>query len=574
MNGLVLAMTLAALPSQKAANAALADYMSALAVAKTRWARMAQLTVDGKVGEAKALGERLPPVLAQDFGESDTSRFRDVPYRPDALAWARWSYTRGQPALEAWLYRQAGDAGLALTQDQRKQWFHACAEMGDVECLARLGPEQTLTPDDRGKLEALTARTLAPPEALQARRALARPFSLTLALERWALAPRTAEDRVQRLMFVRDILWKDGRRLANEALIADPALPMPDFVNTAIDLVNYSRSADEAVAYWNLVASNPRAPEHERARARHHMGLTRQRQGLPDAAESEFRKALAFEGPEATAALLQIGHVHFQRSEYKKALAAYRKAEARHWDSYSRRTIACANDDPRSNVVPYVLYQGIALERLGRVREAMAEYASVLLDAPRGWRRPLALHMIETYDAAGRLDVLERLLDGVEKANPAAFDPMGISPQDKADGVKTILAAYRLEKQRDWRTLAAHLAAADREPMSFGSGRGHNGTPLAAAHALARHCDEALPLLPPAASNPQAEMRPWAKYTRELCAGDRFVLKPGTPERGRDAELPEVEFPRVAAADLPDPIVCASRGPHAADGSVRTWPCP
>jgi hypothetical protein len=197
-----------------------------------------------------------------------------------------------------------------------------------------------------------------------------------------------------------------------------------------------------------------------------------------------------------------------------------------------------------------------------------------LLEAPRGWRRPLALHLVEIYDAAGRLDVLTRFLDGVGEPRSDLFHRMGISRQAEVDGVRTILAAYRLEKERDWRSLAEHLEAADRDPMSFGSGRGPTDEALAAAHALARHCDEALPLLPPPAANPQGEMHPWASYTRELCAGEHIAVKPMTREFGREADLPEVEFPRVAVVDLPDPIVCAPRGPHAADGSARTWPCP
>jgi tetratricopeptide (TPR) repeat protein len=548
MQALVLAVALAAPPSQSAVTAALTEYMSALAVAQERWARMAQLTVDGKTDEAKALGRRLPSILAPDFGASDEGRFGDVPHRPDARAWAEWAHYRGQPALAARLYGQADAAGLAVDRHQRKQWFQACAEIGDVACLVRLAPEMTMTPADRGQLDALAAGTLPAPEAFRARRALGRLDSRVLALGRWALSPKTSADRIDRLLFVRDALWDEGHRLAGEALMADPALPVPEFLSAANDLIQGTRSAENKARYWELVASEPRVPKYDRERALAMTKLMRVRQGRPVAAE------------DGTAPTPQVGHDLLRRRQYKAALTAYRKAEARYWERKARQKDGCGNDDPSSEVMPYVLYQGVSLERMGRIDEAIAVYASVLLEAPRSWRRPLALHLIELYDAAGRLDVLERFLDRAEKPRSDAF-----LQTSSADAIRAILSVYRLEKQGDWRSLAAELEEWDRNPSSFGLNTGLTiDKPRAAAHALARHCHEALPLLPPAASDPNAEMRPWAKYTRELCAGGtvvgvRYVQKPFARESGRDADLPEVDFPRVAASELPDPIVPAPR---------------
>jgi tetratricopeptide (TPR) repeat protein len=553
MHGFVLAVALAALPSQGAANAALAKYMSALAVAQERWARMAQLTVDGRTDVAKALGRRLPPILAPDFGESDDGRLGDVPRRPDALAWAEWAHYRGQPALEVRLYGQAESAGLTVDKHQRKRWFQACAEIGDVACLVRLAPGMTMTPADRGQLDALATGVLPAPEAFRARRALGRLDSRALALGRWALSPKTAADRIDRLAFVRDALSDEGHRLAGEALIADPALPAPELVSAAIDLARGARSDDDKVRYWERVASEPRVPRYDRERALEMIKLVRLVQGRAGGAE---------DGPAPTP---QVGHGLLRRHQYEAALTAYRKGEARYWERKARQKGGCGNDDPRSEVMPYVLYQGVSLERLGRIDEAIAVYASVLLDAPRSWRRPLALHLIELYDAAGRLDVLERFLDQAETPRSDAF-----YQTSSADAIRAILSVYRLEKEQDWRSLAAELAAWDRKPSSFGTTGSVIDKPRAAAHALARHCDEALPVLPPAASDPQAEMRPWAKYTRELCAGGtvvgvRYVQKPFARELGRDADLPEVDFARVDASKLPDPIVPAPRR------AITTW---
>lgn len=271
------------------------------------------------------------------------------------------------------------------------------------------------------------------------------------------------------------------------------------------------------------------------------------------------------EAEDGATATLQVGHGHFRDGQYEAALTAYRKAEERYWEGKTRAKYFCGNNDPRSEVMPYVLYQGISLERLGRIDDAMGVYASVLLDAPRSWRRPLALHLIEMYDAAGRLDVLERFLDGAEKAPLLDWtSPLPISrvaPQAQADGIRAILDVHRLEKQGDWRSLVAVLETWDRNPSSFGVTGAVIDKPRAAAHALARHCDEALPLLPSAASDPGAEMRPWAKYTRDLCGGGRVVHRP-SPRDYDNPDRPEVDLPRVARGELPDPIVCAPRRAH------------
>jgi hypothetical protein len=196
----------------------------------------------------------------------------------------------------------------------------------------------------------------------------------------------------------------------------------------------------------------------------------------------------------------------------------------------------------------------------------MAEYASILLDAPMGWRRPLGLHVVEMYDTAGRLDVLERFLDGVGERRYAETIP-----------IRTLMIAHRLEKEGDWRSLAAQIEAADRSGPRGGPvfrvDGGRTYAPMAAAHALARHCDDALPLLPPPASEPQAEVRPWARYTRGLCAGKSDVRKPYIGAQS-EVDLPEVGFPPVKPVDLPDPIVCAEHAAPWKQPDLSKQPCP
>jgi hypothetical protein len=246
---------------------------------------------------------------------------------------------------------------------------------------------------------------------------------------------------------------------------------------------------------------------------------------------------------------LQLGHLLARRGDNEGALAAYREALER-FPPWAR---------PGHSMVPaharYVLYVGLALERLGRVREAVGHYAVAVLHAPDWWRRPLALHLIELYDAAGRLDALDRLLQGVAPERYAETIPL-----------RRFAIVHRLEKERDWRSLVANLQSpAETHAHDRGNHRARS-----AAHALARHCDEAVPLLTPIDDLSQ----PWASYTRALCGQPsewgQQLLK---VYREDDTEMPELGFPPVKPEDLPDPIVCAEHEPPNLPPGIRI-PCP
>jgi tetratricopeptide (TPR) repeat protein len=289
----------------------------------------------------------------------------------------------------------------------------------------------------------------------------------------------------------------------------------------------------ERFASWSALASHPSATDAQRAQAFLHMGLLRRREGRLAEAVELFRKAPWSGGPDATTAGLMAGHALFEQGDYASALAAYREAEDKGSGEASR----------------FALYQGMCLEHLGRVREAVGEYAAALLDAPLWWRRPLAWHLVELYDAAGRPDVLATFLDAQGADAYASTLP-----------VRRVMFAYRLEKNRDWRSLVTHLARADssdpRDPRKDSIG------PVI-VRVLARHCEEVAPLLPSVAPNEPSSS---IGHVRELCGlgGDAVDVVVRAREAA-EVGTPELPFPPVARVELPAPIVSAQhkvRRPH------------
>jgi tetratricopeptide (TPR) repeat protein len=547
MHGLILATLLAAPPAQRAADNPLASYMDELAAAQRRWARMAELRVARKDVEAKVLAKPLPAIMAQDYGELEDALIAEAAWpTSETASWAGWAIRVKQPALAAELYRKA-EPGGALTGDMRVEWFRACAQAGDLECVARLLPDVgDRYPWPRDRLRALAARTLTQSDALDTRADFylrgGHP-SPALALERWALRPLSAEDRIKRLKLLTEVLPWNGQRLAREALIADPETPADLFVGAIRTLAGFNAGPDQKLAYWSTLANDVRPSKEERSGALLQMGLIQHREGRFDEAVGLFRQVQSLKQTHAATAALQIGHVLLARGEYEAALNAYREAES----EYGSSRKACA------------LYEGISLEHLGRLHEALAEYAFVMFDAPLEWRRPLALHLVELYGAAGRLDVLQRTLDGLGDRRYRQTIP-----------IRTLMIVHRLEKGADWNSLAAHLK--DAQPMA-GWPNGRGSAQGAAAHALARHCEETLPLLAPE----DGERSRWVGYTRALCGGDtktdeakRAILARKVP----DETFPDMEFPPVKAVDLPDPIVCAEHWPSNAQPGAYRPPCP
>jgi tetratricopeptide (TPR) repeat protein len=407
-------------------------------------------------------------------------------------------------------------------------------------------------PSSRARLEALAGGTLGPADSLRVRADHHTDDSATLALERWALRPLTAGDRAERLKLLADTLPPEGARLARLALVVDTEAPADHFVAAIKALAASPTDPDEAGVYWQALAVDLRAPEGERAAALLELGLIRKRQGRSGEALDLLRHALPLGGESAATVALQVGHTLLERGEYEAALVAYREAESRHaWNPKARTGL--------DRLVPFVLYQGICLEHLGRVREAVAEYASVLLRAPLWWRRPLALHLIELYEAAGRSDVLMRFLDGAGEERYAATIP-----------VRTLMIVHRLERDGDWPSLVANIQGARSAVRTTArEDRGRAYAQTAAAHALARHCDDTVPLL----SAVDDGEREFVAYARGLCVpGSNRYERQIRADLESERVSPELGFPPVKRVDLPDPIVCAEHLPPSYDGSKV--PCP
>lgn len=550
---LMLATLLAAPPAQRAADAALASYMNELAAAQRRWSRMAELRVAGKDDEAEALATPLPAILVKDYEEVEAALVARAGFpSSETASWAWWALRVHQPALAAQLYQQAA-VGRALGEATRESWFRACIQAGDLDCVARLLPDQgSLHAEQGDRLKALAARTLTPSDALDTRGALylrgGNP-SPALALERWALRPLNAEDRIRRVKLLTEVLPRDGARLAREALIADPETPANLFVGAIKALgATFDVGPDQKLAYWSILANDVRPSKEERSGAILEMGRIQRRERRFGEALGLFRQVQSLKQVHAAGAALQVGHVLRERGDYEAALAAYREAESEY---------GCRGSGSRP-FVPCVLYQGICLEHLGRVREAMAEYAFVMFDAPLEWRRSLALHLVELYAAAGRLEVLQRTLDG-----------LGDKRYEETIPIRTLMIVHRLEKDGDWNSLAARLKDTQ---LGIMRERRHK-TQAAAAHALARHCDDALALL----ASVDASRLPWVSYTRVLCGSELEsdkATRAKLAHRQSDETFPEADFPPVKVVDLPDPIVCAEHEPSNVQPGAYKRPCP
>jgi tetratricopeptide (TPR) repeat protein len=578
----------------------LQEYMRALQAADARWRAITELVIQDRIEEARRLAaEPLDPVLGDDW-KSLHAEFGQLPRltvdpvdRP--LELAHWAARRGRHQEAERFFREAQQRGAELREADLQSWFSACFAAANWTCatqLMALEPVKGRYGASRGaELEALAAGRLSVSESLALRTRQPSFHGPALALQTWAWRPATKAERAQRLELLADQLPEEGQRLAKLVLAGSRDAGTAQSAAALAELAGSTKDPEQAFRLWQELSTRT-VPQETLATALSRMAAIRQRQDRYPEAVALYRKVLALgtlprtrtvpvESTLQSAAALQIGHTLLESGDAAAALVAYREAETKYpFQSFWERPHAW----------PYALYQGLALERLGRTGEAAGEYAFALFEAPLWWEVPLAEHLMDLYAVSGHTEALDAFLAG----------PPGHYYQSRIP-VLTLRLIRRLEGERDWASLIEHLRRGPERRGFVVDERDGYASP-ALSRALTRHCKDTVAPLQ-AALDP-SRGRSWIVHTLGRCgtgpaittlsallesrddrhlaveglaltAAGREVLTsrgialpgPVTYRSPVEDTYPDLGFPDPKPAPLPVPLKAASR--PEAEGRIR-----
>lgn len=181
-----------------------------------------------------------------------------------------------------------------------------------------------------------------------------------------------------------------------------------------------------------------------------------------------------------SAAQRKLGFAHFAEGDYAAALQAWARAEA---ESSPRPQMGCCPwYGGEEHDHDYRLWQGLALERMGRIDEALAHYLRAI------GRIDVAVHVLDLYEAAGQFTDVERLF--VEATPSRAWEY-----PDAVPGL-SMLVLRRMARAGDWPSLVA-AALAERfdvgDVVSYEPGK--HSLAREAMRLLARNCAATVPLV-------------------------------------------------------------------------------
>lgn len=196
----------------------------------------------------------------------------------------------------------------------------------------------------------------------------------------------------------------------------------------------------------------------------------------------------------------ETGNCHFRQGKYEEALAAYLDVKTK----YQFQTW-CGNER-HENRVRYALWTGVCLEHLGRHAEAVRAYYGGL-DAFLGGSSRLGARIAQLYVAAGKGDVLKRLVEEMDaeavirfadekrrqgEKEPPELDSKIVKDLSGTWGIDGYLKLLDMEAKRDWQGLIGVLAG------DHNGGGPEEGVPWEqkeSARLLALHPSETVPLL-------------------------------------------------------------------------------
>jgi tetratricopeptide (TPR) repeat protein len=489
----------------------LAAEMDALGSLQKRLQRAAELITQERWDEAKALvAAPLPAGISDEWSNWWSQESRSLPLGGSEDAAGRqayladWLLMHGErPDLAVQMFEAAQERGFELSSDQLRRLSDAYVAVGQYtqarQVLEKLVPRPAWIKQPLERIARLESGQLSPLEALRERYGASSwtVRRVALVLELWAFRASGPEEDVKRLFLLAETLGGDAR-LVREAIVDTKGAP-PAEVRRALEELAWSayRAYDEEAAYgyWRaLLTHHP--PRAQADSTLFQMAALRKEQGRCPDAVGLFRRLISRGAENAPDAQWQIGHCLFLAGDYRSALEAYRDAERRYpFDDCCRAE--------RGNAELYALYRGLCLERLGKVRQAVGHYLRASREFPLSWHESLGGHLIDLYDAAGRLADLDTIVGAEAEA--------GQWP------LSDLLALRRMEKGRDWEGLIGELK--DRGTVAGPEeeyARAGNFRAVEAARLLGRHADETVTLL--LAREGSYGFRHWVAYALGRCA--------------------------------------------------------
>ena len=355
------------------------------------------------------------------------------------------------------------------------------------------------------------------------------------ALEKYAVLQELCDKRGDRVGKV--LILAEKERLDLEAVVASPTSSRDEVADALLKLGKHHYrygECDQAQSAWQRVARDftgtPAWPE-----ALFKSGSMRKEIGDFDGALQDFSLLLAAaKEAEANGARApygdripwETGNCLLGAKRYREALEVYRET-ARKSPSYRQ---------------PSTFYQGLCHEWLGNLQAALPLYFKVAFTLANRYVDPGAyVRITDLYRNAGQLDDLLRILDAMDAEHQAQVRALvrerelegrplkAARVEEMLQGTPTwamrrFLSVQDMEKRRDWDGLIAllkikgTLAGPDEETARMG-----NWEATEAACLLARHPDEAVPLL--IARIPKADRQDvkWLYYALGRCGTEEAV---------------------------------------------------
>jgi len=219
----------------------------------------------------------------------------------------------------------------------------------------------------------------------------------------------------------------------------------------------------------------------------------------------------------------QIAMCRLAQKEYSAALAAL-KERRENYPLESWCGTCQAHDQYKQ-----ALYEGLCYEHLGRYKDAVACYFRAIKAHPAGPAPQVRL--VELYTAAGQLkDLLalaERQLREIPEVNRGKEPVAQQAPQQHSpvpEVMRRVIEFRQWEAAGEWAKLVAQLRARRTVagPQEQYAQR-ENWEAVEAARILARHPDQAVPLLIEALPKTQGADQKWLYYALGLCGTQKAV---------------------------------------------------
>lgn len=292
--------------------------------------------------------------------------------------------------------------------------------------------------------------------------------SIRLALELWGGRRGSIDQGL--LDQLLQVLPQEGRRLVLETSLLQKGLSARRIADR-LALLAHEAWPGKGHAAWRRLA-DARLSAHDTATAWHQMALLDLAEDRAHAAIPLLKKAVGESETVAPEAQWALGHAYFSIGEYEAALEAWRLG-IKEWPRES-----CCGD---SYVADEALWQGLALDHLGRYEEAVSHYL-VVLKNPR-----VVSRLLDIYEGAGQFAAGARALTNRMK-RLASF---GVD----MDRSMVVLVLRYGARARDWINLVAQVARATDDPFHEDDRHLDSSASGEAARLLALQCQSTVPFL-------------------------------------------------------------------------------